>query len=239
MTPHDLFTAYLKHRLVTDPKRHLPDGLPVSPDNESKYQDVAYKGTPDGDAWIGKYMLQDLEKRVTVPYGIWHSTQARCLCMIPSFRPDVELVDLLYRAGKWSVSPNDIALYNHLFWSLDGMSTMDLHNYQDSLSGLDAEILDDLLGDTQLEAILHKLGVHQVPPTYTDYLSRMMARGFQEFSTSTGAQAISWGNFTMKAIDKLQSVSEQNDVQKIIKELKIELTVPEMSHSLLDGEKLV
>lgn len=224
---------------MTDLQRHLPDGLPLSPDVESKVQDVAYKGTPEGDAWVIKYMLQDLDKRVSIPYGIWHTPQARCLCMIPSFRTDIDIVDLLYRAGKWVVSPNDIALYNQLFWSVHDMSTVALHEYQSKLDGLDSEILNDLLGDTPVEAVLHKLGIHQIPPTYTEYLSRMMARGFEEFSNSTGAQAISWGKFTMQTIDKLQNVSEQNDVKKIIKELKIELTTSDMSHSLLDGEPLV
>jgi hypothetical protein len=239
MTPYDLFAAYLKHRLVEDISKHIPGELSDVDISDNRYTNIPLRGTRKAKVWIKNNDLADIETRMRIPYGMWHNTQARCLCMVATFRPEVDIIELLYRAGKWRISSNDIAYYNKLFWNITDFTDIDWRGYLSELEGLDFEVLKDLLGDTPVEAILHKLGVHQMPNSYQDMLSRMAARAWQEFETSQDKAAREWGKFALNVIDKLKDADSGGDIKSLIKELEIELTIPDVAHSLMGGDEFL
>ena len=238
MTPHDLFAAFLKHRLIADVGSQYPDNIPLATDNENRHKNIPVMGTRKAKAWLNQHELTDIKARVGIPFGIWHNNAARCMCMVASFH-DINLVEMLWRVGKWRVSENDIAYYRKLFWDVEGWDGGDWGAYLARVEGIDFEILKDLIGDVAIEPILHKLGINQVPDSYQDILSRMAMRAYEEFEVCKSADAIQWGKFAVTVIGKLKDTGDQADIKSILKEMELEIHPSDILHSIDEGETFV
>lgn len=237
-TPHDRFVRYLYAR-GKDPSDWIPDGLPISP--ESAYGKLPKRGKKYKEFLAGED-LENLKDRIGLIFDLWHTFNAMQTMTILIIRDREHLIpDIMSKQGKWVLSEEDIDLYKHLFFDIQGWNGLTHRNYLNSIN--DEEIYlnyESSLSSTPYEVLLFDLGADAPPQSADDVLNRLLSVAFHKFEKLDDVHdQLQWGKWVFSMVKEKKKEKDATSAQQVLDQLQIRL--PEVAtkvHELGDDEEI-
>jgi hypothetical protein len=237
-TPHDRFVKYLYAR-GKDPSRFIPDGLPIPP--AENYGKLPRRGAKHRE-WLAREDLENLKDRIGLVFDLWHTPVFNKIMTILIMRNRDDLISsILQKYGRWLLSDDDIDLYKHLFFDVEGWNGLMHLQYRDAIVDTDIYLNYELaMGTTPYEVLLFDLGADAPPQSADDVLNRVLSVSYHEFErTDNDRDKREWGKFIFQMIKEKKKEKDTTTAQQVLEQLQMRLpSVAAKVHELGDDAEM-